>query len=488
MEKYETLKKLGIGGCGAVYLVKDKETKKFCALKKIELDDRRKSRTKEAVQKEATILSDLKHPHIVSFQESFYDSEYVYIVQDYCDGGSLDDRIQEAKNKNIQFEEKDIMCWFVQMTMAVQYIHSKRVLHRDLKTENVFLTKSNVAKIGDFGISKVLENTIDLAKTVVGTPSYLSPEVCQESPYSSKSDIWALGCILYELCALEPPFDAQNLISLFFKIIKGEFLRIPSKYSNPLNELVKAMLNTKPDERPSAGQILGLPFVKKHLADFIAEKQTLLQQKVRESTNGLPSVINQSSSLRQKGIFKSGNNNSMNHQFLKVSPAVKRKTSPKPPQQKDSGLGIDKSNENFHDNKPETDNMSDYSDDFDEVSDEEENKSQGSDQEVEYDDDFEEYDSSEDLDEIVNQAKEIQENEVQNDFFADSQHLESIKKQTVIFRRTCMDAISSTCKKIEDVNKMISNGILTEDDLKKQVKHSISGDAAEMCHLSLDDL
>lgn len=99
MEKYETLKKLGIGGCAAVYLVKDKETKKFCALKKIELDDRRKSRTKEAVQKEANILSDLKHPHIVSFQESFYDSEYVYIVQDYCDGGSLDDRIQEAKKK-----------------------------------------------------------------------------------------------------------------------------------------------------------------------------------------------------------------------------------------------------------------------------------------------------------------------------------------------------------------------------------------------------
>ncbi|CAC5411498.1 Serine/threonine-protein kinase Nek2,Probable serine/threonine-protein kinase nek3,Serine/threonine-protein kinase Nek1,Serine/threonine-protein kinase Nek8,Serine/threonine-protein kinase Nek3,Serine/threonine-protein kinase Nek4 [Mytilus coruscus] len=454
----------------------DVETKKLCALKKIEVDDRRKSRTKEAIQKEANILSQLKHPHIVSFHESFYDQEFVYIVQDYCDGGSLDEKIQEAKEKNIQIEEKEIMCWFVQMTMAVQYIHLKKVLHRDLKTENIFLTKSNVAKIGDFGISKVLE----------------SPEVCQEHPYSSKSDIWALGCVLYELCALDPPFDAQNLISLFFKIIKGEFIRIPSRYSDPLNDLVQAMLKRNPDERPSASQILSLPFVKKHLADFIEEKQSLLQQKSRDSSNG--SLMNQSNnSIKPKGTPRSGNT-SMNHQFLKVSPAIKRKVSPsRSPQQKDSGLSVDKSDEDLHDNKPEADNMSDYSDDFDEVSDEEENKSKGSDQEVEYDDDFEEYDSSEELDELVNQAKEVQEIEVEEDFFADSQNLESIKKQTVIFRRTCMDAISTSaistrCKRIQDVNRMISDGTLTEDDLKQQVRHSISGDAAELCHLSLDDL
>lgn len=482
MEKYETIKKLGTGGCGAVYLVKDKETKRLCALKKIELDDRRKSRTKEAVQKEANILSNLKHPHIVSYHESFYDNECLYIVQDYCDGGSLDDKIQEAQQKNIPFEEKDIMCWFVQVTMAVQYIHSKKVLHRDLKTENVFLTKSNVAKIGDFGISKVLESTIDLAKTVVGTPSYLSPEVCQECPYSSKSDIWALGCVLYELCALMPPFDAQNLISLFFKIIKGEFVRIPSKYSSSLSDLVQAMLNRNPEERPSASQILSLPFVKKHLADFIEEKQSLLQQKVNHASFGSASAASQSDSSKQKGTPKS-----INHQFLKVSPAVKRRSSPSPGQQ-DSGVCVDKSNEDLHNNKPEADVGSDYSDDFDEVSDEEEIKSELSDQEVDYADDFEDYDSSDDLDQIVNQAKEIQEIEVENDFFADSQNLESIKKQTIIFRRTCMDAINMTCKKIQDVNKMISDGTLTEDDLKQQVRHSISGDAAELCHLSLDDL
>lgn len=478
MDKYEIVKKLGVGGCGAVYLAKDVNTKRLCALKKIEVDDRRKSRTKQAIQKESNILSSLKHPHIVSLHESFYDDEFVYIIQDYCDGGSLDDRIQEAKEKQIHFEEKEIMSWFVQITMAVQYIHSKHVLHRDLKTENVFLTKSNVAKIGDFGISKVLDNTIDLAKTVVGTPTYLSPEVCQEQPYSSKSDIWALGCVLYELCALMPPFDAQNLISLFFKIIKGEFVRIPSRYSDSLNELVQSLLKRNPEERPSASQILSMPFVKKHLANFIEEKQSLLQQKVRDTSNG--SLINH---LKDKGAPKS-----VNHQFLKVSPAVKRRggSPSRSPRQKDSGLCVDKSDDSLRDNEKENDNMSDYSDDFDEVSEEEDTK--GSDQEVEYDDDFEEYDSSEDLDELVNQAKEIQDIQADSDFFADSQNLESIKQQTIIFRRTCMDALSARCKKVQDFNKLISDGTLTEEDLKQQVRHSISGDAAELCHLSLDDL
>ncbi|GFO34981.1 serine/threonine-protein kinase nek4-like [Plakobranchus ocellatus] len=132
MEKYDIIKRLGIGSHGAVFLVKHFNTKKFFALKKIELDERKKSRTREGVLKEASILSQLKHPHIVLFHECFLDPtrEYVCLILDYCDGGSLADKIQEASQNDTSFSEKQIMQWFIQIVMAVQYIHSKHILHR----------------------------------------------------------------------------------------------------------------------------------------------------------------------------------------------------------------------------------------------------------------------------------------------------------------------------------------------------------------------
>ena len=92
------------------------------------------------------------------------------------------------------------MEWFVQITLALQYIHSEKILHRDLKTANIFLTSQDVLKVGDFGISAQLEHTLDMKHTCVGSPYYMSPEVCCDKPYNNKSDVWALGCVLYELC------------------------------------------------------------------------------------------------------------------------------------------------------------------------------------------------------------------------------------------------------------------------------------------------
>ncbi|GFR76083.1 serine/threonine-protein kinase Nek4-like [Elysia marginata] len=276
MEKYDIVNRLGFGSHGAVYLVKHYTTKKFYALKKIELDERKKSRTREGVLKEASILSQLKHPHIVLFHECFLDPtrEYVCLILDYCDGGSLADKIQTASQNNSFFTEKQIMQWFIQIVMAVQYIHSKHILHRDLKTENVFLNKRSVIKLGDFGISKILDNTIDVAKTVVGTPSYLSPELCQDIPYNSKSDIWAVGCLLYEICALDRPFDGQSLIRLFFNIVKAEYKPLPAEAPAGIQDLVACMLVKEPESRPSASAILNLPYVKQHLASFISDTES----------------------------------------------------------------------------------------------------------------------------------------------------------------------------------------------------------------------
>ncbi|XP_033112645.1 serine/threonine-protein kinase Nek4-like isoform X2 [Anneissia japonica] len=161
------------------------------------------------------------------------------------------------------------MHYFVQVVLAVQYIHSQKILHRDLKTQNVFVTKMGLVKLGDFGIAKSLDQTLDKASTCVGTPCYLSPELCQDIPYNSKSDVWALGCLLYEMCAFQPAFDASNLISLFYKIVKCEHSEIPEEYSEQLVTLVNSILIKDPDKRPSANTLLSSPFMQQHLAAFI---------------------------------------------------------------------------------------------------------------------------------------------------------------------------------------------------------------------------
>ncbi|KAK6189863.1 hypothetical protein SNE40_001839 [Patella caerulea] len=493
MEKYEIIQKLGTGACGAVYLAKDKESKRQFALKKIELDDKKKVRTKEYVLKEANILEQLKHPHIVGFQESFLDGndQFLIILQDYCDDGTIQDKIQDAERINSSFEEKQIMEWFIQIVMAVQYIHSKKVLHRDLKTENVFLTKKNVIKIGDFGISKRLDNTIDVAKTVVGTPSYLSPELCQDIPYNSKSDIWAVGCVLYELCALHRPFDANSLLGLFFKIIKAEFEPIPSMYNTDLHSLVNSLLQKSPEERPSASAILNLPFIKEHLAGFIEEKETLLQQKVLKDNSSKQSPVVPSSAIK---LAK--------HSDQSPSPRIRRKQnflSPGDLQVSSSSVKRDPSpgtDQVKPDRSPkrEAGEELDYSDDFDESSDSEieedivniEDEDTTIEQSVEYADDFEEYDSSEDLDEIVNQAKEAQDLQPVDDYFEESFNAKNAAfSQTQIIKRHYLDAIKKEGD-MSQVQKLVHDGTLPKSLFGLDLQ--CTSDRGELCYLTSEDL
>ncbi|XP_028399772.1 serine/threonine-protein kinase Nek1-like [Dendronephthya gigantea] len=280
MENYDIVSTIGRGGSGKVFLVRSKKDQRQYALKQIILN---KSNTRESVLKEARILSKLKHPHIVTCNNFFFDDleEHLYIVQDYCDGGNLQDKIFEMKEKNVNIKEDQLMQWFVQVTMAVQHIHANKILHRDLKTQNIFLTKRGLIKIGDFGIAKVMENTLDMAETCCGTPCYLSPELCQDVPYTSKADIWALGCLLYELCSLRPAFSAGNIVSLFYKIVSGNVEPIPSVYSQDITNLISQIMSKNPEDRPSAGAILNIPFVKDHLAFFIEGKKTLKEQQLR---------------------------------------------------------------------------------------------------------------------------------------------------------------------------------------------------------------
>lgn len=171
-------------------------------------------------------------------------------------GGDLAKRIEAARAQNSFFSENQILDWFTQICLALKHVHDRKIIHRDLKSSNIFLTKENRIKLGDFGIATKLASTFDKAKTIIGSPYYLSPEIIDNKPYNMKTDIWSLGVILYELCALTTPFDANNLNYLALKIVRGSYTPLNNNVSKEIKNLVGLLLSTDANKRPNINDIL----------------------------------------------------------------------------------------------------------------------------------------------------------------------------------------------------------------------------------------
>ncbi|CAK74336.1 unnamed protein product (macronuclear) [Paramecium tetraurelia] len=264
---YEELETIGSGSYGSAYLVKNKKTGQLSVAKKVHLG-KLSEKEKISALREAELLKSLDHPNIVQYMGSFADSSQLIILMEYCEGKY---HIKKRKQgKQIQyFPEKMILNWFIQQLFALQFIHSKKILHRDIKTSNIFLTSNGTVKLGDFGVSKVLESTFDQASTVAGTPYYMSPEVCENKPYTFKSDVWALGCVLHELCTFKHAFDAKNILSLVTKILNGQTETLPTHYSKDLQQLIHRLLTKQVQSRPLVAEIINMPFIQSVMQDFI---------------------------------------------------------------------------------------------------------------------------------------------------------------------------------------------------------------------------
>ena len=266
---YQELNCIGRGTQGSVYTVRHLEEGVTYVLKRMHIVE---SEQRRAALLEAETLQRLQHPSVVGYRDTFVDGEYLSLVMEYCEGGDLASRI--ASNRDRPFAEEQILQWLAQLALALHHVHERGVLHRDLKTQNVFLTAAGQIKLGDFGIAKQIAPqsapTLSgaLTATCVGTPYYMSPELFRGEAYGGKSDAWALGCVLFELVARRRAFQSPNLNSLSVKVMRGEHGPLPPCYSSSLHDLVRSLLAVQPSNRPSVSSLLSHQMLRRHVVAF----------------------------------------------------------------------------------------------------------------------------------------------------------------------------------------------------------------------------
>lgn len=263
MDNYEILGAIGNGSFGTVTKVKRKSDGRILVWKEIKYG-RMSEKEKQQLVTEVNILRELRHTHIVRYHDRVLDkaNSKIYIVMEYCEGGDLRALIKKCKRDHEHIPEELIWKVFGQIVQALHACHTRpegKILHRDIKPGNIFLDGRGNVKLGDFGLSRIMGKDSVYATTHVGTPYYMSPEQITESRYNEKSDIWALGCIIYEAACLHPPFEAKNQMTLALKIKEGRFERLPSMYSEELQRCISWMLCIDSKRRPGVGELLDLP-------------------------------------------------------------------------------------------------------------------------------------------------------------------------------------------------------------------------------------
>ncbi len=275
IKDFDVISRLGSGSFGTVFKVRRRIDSVLYVLKSVRIVELSFKEQSEAIN-EVTILAQMDSDYVVKYYDSFIGSDCLYIVMEYCNKGDLQNLIKKAKERSLSSFNSNV-AWNIslQVILGLHYLHKKKILHRDLKSANVFLMKHNDStnpyfqvKIGDLGVAKLLETSTAFAQTIVGTPYYLSPELCSDQPYRDKSDCWALGVLVYECCTFKHPFEARNQCALIWKIIEGQFKPpSPSTTSPEMSNLILWLLQKDPKNRPTIKELLCEDVVREKLIE-----------------------------------------------------------------------------------------------------------------------------------------------------------------------------------------------------------------------------
>lgn len=292
---YEVVKSIGKGKFAVVYRAHKIGDDQPVALKRISVD-MMNEKAREKCLKEVRLLQSLDHPNIIRYMDSFIIENDLIIVYEWAAAGDLKRQLRKAQERGVGFEERVIWKYFSQICSAMQHMHEKRIMHRDLKPANIFLTLDGTIKVGDLGLSRELSEHTIQAHSKVGTPLYMSPEVLKGDGYDFKSDIWSLGCLLYELAMLKSPFKSEglNIYSLFEKISKGEYQPLPDTYSEELRNLCYEMISTDPSYRPDISSVCQIAARMRQITNDKAKSQKKIPSEIERpnSSNEIKPVTN----------------------------------------------------------------------------------------------------------------------------------------------------------------------------------------------------
>ena len=290
MSDFRIEKVLGRGSFGSVYLVTRKQDNKIYALKTVILEKLSKKEQENSVN-EVRILASVTHPNVIGYKEAFWNDKEssLNIVMEYADDGDLQTKIHKMKKEGGMFNENLIWSYSIQMIEGLKALHDKKIMHRDLKSANIFLVKDkHQCKLGDMNVSKVIKDKVLLTQT--GTPYYASPEVWNDEPYSYKSDLWSIGCVIYEICALRPPFKGKDLDELYVNVCKGKIERISQVYSDDLWKMIKMLLQVDVNKRVNCDSFLNSKLIikkKKELKEKNKDFNYIDNNLERNNNNGI---------------------------------------------------------------------------------------------------------------------------------------------------------------------------------------------------------
>jgi serine/threonine protein kinase len=284
-------RKIGKGAFGVALVVSEVTTNEKYVAKVMNLD-KMSDKDKLHLKSEVACLALCNHPTIIAQKAVYTTDEHLVLIMELGDGGDLRKEIHTRKKRGVGFNNQEIACVFVQVCLALDHVHSKNILHRDVKPANVFFTKRGLVKLGDFGFSKQYEETLSnpVGQTVCGTPYYMSPEMWQDERYSRKSDLWSLGIVLYEMMMMERPFVGDNLKELSDAIRSGGLTPLPvAQFDDGLVQACYGLLRADVCNRMEIREVL----VAKIFQDTLISIRDLLQhQYFSNIREGLTEHIN----------------------------------------------------------------------------------------------------------------------------------------------------------------------------------------------------